>query len=119
MEQSVKELVDGLIAENQVVIFSKEWCPFCAKAKDAFASAGYPDGAVKVVELETATRGEPHEGSLASVTGFSGPDATAEAKKFIKDNALFLKVEAELKKADVLLQTTGAASTVFVRPFGG
>lgn len=35
IEAAGKE-VEKLLAEKPIVIFSKEWCPFCKKAKDAF-----------------------------------------------------------------------------------
>mmetsp|Transcript_29164 Transcript_29164/g.45645 ORF Transcript_29164/g.45645 Transcript_29164/m.45645 type:complete len:389 (-) Transcript_29164:111-1277(-) len=36
IEAAGKE-VEKLIAEKPIVVFSKEWCPFCKKAKDAFS----------------------------------------------------------------------------------
>mmetsp|Transcript_112919 Transcript_112919/g.319460 ORF Transcript_112919/g.319460 Transcript_112919/m.319460 type:complete len:385 (-) Transcript_112919:98-1252(-) len=43
--------VDALVAQHPVVVFSKEWCPFCAKAKNAFAGI---DASIFVKELEDA-----------------------------------------------------------------
>lgn len=33
-----RAFVEGLIREHKVVLFSKTWCPFCAKTKDLFKS---------------------------------------------------------------------------------
>ena len=33
-----RALVEGVIREHRVVVFSKTWCPFCAKVKDVFRS---------------------------------------------------------------------------------
>jgi len=45
--------VNALITKIPVVVFSKEWCPFCAKAKDAFSSIGAD---IFVKELEDASK---------------------------------------------------------------
>merc|ERR1712233_127595 len=41
--------VDGEIANNEIVMFSKSWCPFCTKAKKALDSVG---AKYKVIEIE-------------------------------------------------------------------
>ena len=33
-----RAFVEGLIREHKVLLFSKTWCPFCAKTKDLFKS---------------------------------------------------------------------------------
>ena len=35
---SPKEYIENLIAMNKVMMFSKSWCPFCAKAKNVIYS---------------------------------------------------------------------------------
>mmetsp|Transcript_73629 Transcript_73629/g.157952 ORF Transcript_73629/g.157952 Transcript_73629/m.157952 type:complete len:391 (-) Transcript_73629:355-1527(-) len=52
IEEAGKE-VDKLVKEHPVVIFSKEWCPFCKKAKDAFADI---EANVFVKELEDTNK---------------------------------------------------------------
>ena len=46
---SVQEFVDSNISSNDVMMFSKTFCPFCTKAKKALNSAGME---FKVIELE-------------------------------------------------------------------
>jgi len=41
--------VDAEIANNEIVMFSKSWCPFCTKAKKALDSVG---AKYKVIEIE-------------------------------------------------------------------
>merc|ERR1712227_173062 len=41
--------VDGEIANNEIVMFSKTFCPFCTKAKKALDSVG---AKYKVIEIE-------------------------------------------------------------------
>jgi thioredoxin/glutathione reductase (selenoprotein) len=50
---AAKEHVEKLIAENAVVMFSKAWCPFCAKALTALEEAG---AKFKLLELEDASK---------------------------------------------------------------
>jgi len=45
----VQAFVDGEIAGNEVVLFSKTFCPFCTKAKKALDSIG---ATYKVIEIE-------------------------------------------------------------------
>ncbi|OLQ05098.1 Glutaredoxin-1 [Symbiodinium microadriaticum] len=45
--------VEELLKSNPVVLFSKEWCPFCRKAKDALSSI---DAKYLVKELENADK---------------------------------------------------------------
>mmetsp|Transcript_77386 Transcript_77386/g.250380 ORF Transcript_77386/g.250380 Transcript_77386/m.250380 type:complete len:386 (+) Transcript_77386:195-1352(+) len=52
IEEAGKE-VDALVAKHPVVVFSKEWCPFCAKAKNAFAGI---EAKIFVKELEDAEK---------------------------------------------------------------
>lgn len=45
--------VEELLADKKVVVFSKEWCPFCTKAKAAFEEIG---AEVTVKELEDTSK---------------------------------------------------------------
>jgi len=47
------EHVEKLIAGNAVVMFSKAWCPFCAKAKAALEEAG---ASFELLEFEDASK---------------------------------------------------------------
>lgn len=60
--------VDQAISSNAVVVFSKTYCPYCAKAKKALADAGAKD--VKVFELnKMGFRGAAIQSYLADKTG--------------------------------------------------
>lgn len=58
VEEQVKTIVDDLIKNNKIVVFSKVWCGASDKAKTwltkTFGAEGY-----KVYELEGADRGTP------------------------------------------------------------
>ena len=49
-EQSAAQVVDAMVAENAVAIFSKSYCPFCTKVKDFFRDKKI---AFKAIELDT------------------------------------------------------------------
>ncbi|KAI9513106.1 thioredoxin-like protein [Russula earlei] len=64
---AAKDLVNKIIAENRVVIFSKSYCPYCKSAKDLFATK-FPDVQVKVLELDLRDDGPDVQGYLAQLT---------------------------------------------------
>ncbi|CAK8986523.1 unnamed protein product [Durusdinium trenchii] len=45
--------VEELLSKHSVVLFSKEWCPFCKKAKDAFESI---EASIFIKELEDSEK---------------------------------------------------------------
>jgi hypothetical protein len=47
----VKEFCDGLIKSKPVVVFSKTYCPYCTKAKQALGELPLAKDALEVVEL--------------------------------------------------------------------
>jgi hypothetical protein len=49
-EEAADKVIDLMIRENRVVIFSKTFCPFCTKIKDFFAGKGI---AYMALELDT------------------------------------------------------------------
>jgi len=64
---SAAELVRKLIAENVVMVFSKSWCPYCAKAKrilGAYSLKGY-----KVLELDQGQDEDGIQDVLKEMTG--------------------------------------------------
>lgn len=64
----VKSFVEQAIASNAVVVFSKTYCPYCAKAKKALADAGAKD--VKVFELNAmGSQGAAIQQYIAEKTG--------------------------------------------------
>jgi peptide-methionine (S)-S-oxide reductase len=68
----VEGLIDNLIANHPVVIFSKSYCPYCRMAKDAVAEAGkMVPGFVEaeVLELDHRQDGAAIQGAIAARTG--------------------------------------------------
>jgi len=64
----VKQRIDGLIKENDVVVFSKSWCPFCKKAKMVLQMEGVSFTAVELDEMPQAEADEMQM-ALAEMTG--------------------------------------------------
>ena len=50
------ELVSELVAKNRVMVFSKTYCPYCTKAKQALASVGLTQ--YGLLELDGHARGD-------------------------------------------------------------
>jgi len=65
---SVQEFVDAKIANNKIVVFSKTYCPYCAKTKQYFATK-YPQEPVEVVELDIHDDGSAIQDYLKDMTG--------------------------------------------------
>jgi glutaredoxin 3 len=65
---SAKAKVDQLIKGNRVMIFSKSYCPYCAKAKRAVATV-LPKEKFTVLEIENDPEVNAIQDYLASITG--------------------------------------------------
>jgi len=63
---SSKDFVQQLIKENDVVVFSKTYCPYSTKAKKALDSVG---ASYKVIELDARADGDSIQSALAELTG--------------------------------------------------
>lgn len=48
MASSVRTLIEKNIADNKVMIFSKSYCPFCDRAKEAIKNEGYDYTAIEL-----------------------------------------------------------------------
>lgn len=60
---AVKDMVESLITDNLVVVFSKSFCPFCIKAKKLLESLNI---AFKPVELDIVEDGPAIQSYLAT-----------------------------------------------------
>ncbi|CAM9260923.1 unnamed protein product [Sphacelaria rigidula] len=60
------EFVDKEISGNDVVIFSKSYCPFCQRTKTLFQNLNVPHA---IIELDERDDGEAIQAALASKTG--------------------------------------------------
>jgi len=58
--------VDRLIQEHPVIVFSKSWCPYCTKAKNAFTAEG---AEFAVLELDQRADGDELQNALHEKTG--------------------------------------------------
>lgn len=65
---SGKEFVDKVIANHKVAVFSKTYCPFCYKAKDALRSFDLKKD-YTVVELENRDDCQEIQDYLNELTG--------------------------------------------------
>jgi len=63
-----KQFVEQSIRDNKVIIFSKSYCPYCAKAKKALTNVG---AQFQAVELDQRDDGAAIQDALKALTGRS------------------------------------------------
>eukprot|EP01033_Poteriospumella_lacustris_P005458 gene5458-3890_t len=86
---SLRSEIENEIGANEVTIYSKTYCPYCTRAKDAIKGQNVQ---YKVVELDTLANGNDIQAELLSLTNqrtvpnifvkgkhLGGCDATLEA----------------------------------------
>ena len=61
------EFVKGKIGSNKVAVFSKTYCPFCKKAKEALKESGLKD--YFLLELDEMDDGDAVQDALLQITG--------------------------------------------------
>lgn len=61
-----RQLVESLVRDNKVVVFSATYCPYCDKAKDAIESVGEKP---VVVELDERPDGRAIHQAVVQMTG--------------------------------------------------
>ncbi|KAI9183534.1 Glutaredoxin [Blastocladiella emersonii ATCC 22665] len=66
MASKVAATVAKLISDNAVMVFSKSYCPYCTKAKDALKAVG---AAFHAIELDQMNEGAEIQAHLAELTG--------------------------------------------------
>ncbi|KAI2502718.1 glutaredoxin [Fragilaria crotonensis] len=66
---SIKTFIETEIAENEVVIFSKSYCPYCTKTKQTFSGPVGAGHSVKVLELDRMSNGDEIQATLLQITG--------------------------------------------------
>ncbi|KAF9987692.1 hypothetical protein BGZ65_002322 [Modicella reniformis] len=67
MEAKLKEEINGYIANNDIVVFSKSYCPYCNQAKTFLNGQGVEDK-VFVVELDRLDDGSAIQRYLLELT---------------------------------------------------
>ncbi|ORX60371.1 glutaredoxin [Hesseltinella vesiculosa] len=62
----IEQLVEELIANNKIVIFSKTYCPYCTSTKTLFKKLGQD---ATIIELDTRNDGSAIQNYLLTKTG--------------------------------------------------
>lgn len=63
---NVKDLVENLISNNFIVVFSKTYCPYCRRSKETLTNLNQK---FTVVELDTKDNGSDIQNYLLQKTG--------------------------------------------------
>ena len=117
-EEDHGKIIDRTIAENAVVIFSKSFCPFCAKIKEFFANKGIP---YKNVDLDLmGNQGAEIQSELLERTGQSTVPSVWIKQKFIgKIIYVYSKVKsAFLIPKNNIVSQRGTLKYVDLYPYG-
>lgn len=67
----VQKIVDDLIRSKKVMVFSKTYCPFCTKAKNALAPYNLSEDEYRVWEIEHEPQMAEIQSYLKTLTGAS------------------------------------------------
>ncbi|KAL7921278.1 thioredoxin-like protein [Trichoderma austrokoningii] len=83
-KMAVKEEVERIINNNNVVVFSKTWCPYCKQTKSTLneLKADY-----EVVELDNRNDGDAFQDALLEITGQRSVPNIFIAKEHIGGNS--------------------------------
>ncbi|CAF0921456.1 unnamed protein product [Adineta steineri] len=110
-EKSIANLVEKYIDENDVMIFSKSWCPYCKKIKDALKSAKIEFHSIELdkmdegdqiqKELFKKTKQETVPNIFIKQQHIGGCDKTLEALKSGRVATLLNPPESERKHKKV------------------
>nr|CAD2143192.1 unnamed protein product [Meloidogyne enterolobii] len=99
-----KSFVDSLIKTNKVVVFSKSYCPYCTKAKEALTTFSLVPGTMEVVEIEDRGDCDKIQDYLKEITGqrsvprvfIGGNFLAAEMTRLLRLNLESWKLNCEL-----------------------
>jgi glutaredoxin 3 len=72
------------VTNHKVVVFSKSYCPYCKRVKDAFASKNVP---ISVCELDEASNGDAIQSTLATITGLKTVPNVWIGGEFVGDSS--------------------------------
>lgn len=101
---SVREQVEAKVSASPVVVYSKSYCPYCAKTK---ALLGKLDVAFEVIELDQIADGEEQQDALKEITGQSTVPNTFIGGKSVGGNSDVQKLHKNNALVP-LLQSAGA-----------
>ena len=95
MVEGLQAQIDSEVSSNNVMVYSKSWCPFCVQTKDLLNSKGI---AFTVKELDQEANGDSIQQALQAKTGqrtvpnifikgqHLGGNSDLYAQKFIRHN---------------------------------
>ncbi|ORX85920.1 glutaredoxin-1 [Anaeromyces robustus] len=92
----VKEFVNNLIKNENVLVFSKTFCPYCSATKKLLRNLNCP---FKLVELDTFRKGKEIQNYLYDITKQKTVPSTFINGKHIGGND---KLQAMYKKGELL-----------------
>jgi glutaredoxin 3 len=101
---SAKETVQAQIAASPVVVYSKSYCPYCARTKTLLTELG---ATFAVVELDEVAGGSEQQDALEELTGQSTVPNVFVGGKSIGGNSDVRKLHKAGNLAP-LLQQSGA-----------
>lgn len=93
------DAINTLIQQNDVVVFSKSYCPFCLKTKNAFKDMGVD---AKVLELDLMTDGDIYQSELLKMTSQKTVPNVFVKGKHLGGNDDTQKAKASGKLAELL-----------------
>jgi len=105
---SLAEMVKEKNEQNPVIVYSKSWCPYCARVKALFQKLEVD---AKIVELDEVVEGDDVQAALYEITGRRTVPQVFVAGEFIggADDTLGLHQAGELKG---LFDKAGIKSTM-------
>jgi glutaredoxin 3 len=105
---SPTQLVQDAVSSHKVAVFSKSYCPFCAKAKQTLGSMLQPSD-MFVMELDQRADGDAIQQVLAGITGSSSVPKVFIGGQFIGggDDTVAKAANGELAQ---LLKAQGLAA---------
>jgi glutaredoxin 3 len=67
--QAANQLIESAVADHQIVIFSKSWCPRCVRTKALLESPEFHKVDVKIFDLDLMENGPAVQCVLLEKTG--------------------------------------------------
>ena len=66
-----EDCIKSIVGKHPVVVFSKQWCPYCKKALEALSRAGLPEGSETLLVIDLTKRSNTIEiqSTLQQMTG--------------------------------------------------
>lgn len=99
------EFIKAQVRDNKVVMYSKTYCPYCKKAKDALKAAGLSN--YLLIELDERDDGDDFQDALQKITGARSVPRVFVGGNFVGggDDVQRLQNKGELKP---MLERAGA-----------